>query len=567
MKRLGFLILAGILPLYADTLAIIHINDTHHHLYPYKAWNGVSSAAYVIKRLKSLYPNHLFFHAGDIFVGDFSFPYGLGRVELRILKNILRPDAITLGNHEFDITPDSLYAVLTDVGMPMPILSANLTPDTLPISLIVQPYATFIRSGKKICVLGLTTNQFNILSPAQQPVQFENPVTVAQNYEDTLTALGCDYRIILSHSGVNVDSAIARQTRYYNLIISGHTHTCYDSPAKIVNLSGDTTYFAEACSHYQAVGFWLIDLNTLRPISYTLIRLNNTTPIDGETWDTLMAYKPLIESGFGNVFDDFWGYAPAEIPNIPDIPGYLDTPAGNLVADAMRVKSGADAAAWPTFLIAEELQAGRITSNNVLMLVPYGLDETYITGNNTRLLVATFTGKQIYNLLSTTQAFFGEQPIAQVSGMRYRYDPTSSPVMLPSDIEIGGFPLDTNANYTLAVDKNIIYVAGLLGITPLRVDTTPYTVFEAVREYIRDLWIVEYHSEGRITYKNLSAYEIPTKTQRLNVLNRFVYSQTPMDIYDITGRLIAKGVYRFLAPKSGVYFIRLADKSVKVIIR
>jgi 2',3'-cyclic-nucleotide 2'-phosphodiesterase (5'-nucleotidase family) len=557
MRKFSFLLLLS--PLYADTLAIIHINDTHHHLYPYKAWNGVAAAAFVIKNLKATYPNHLFFHAGDILVGDFSFPYGLGRVELRILKNILRPDAITLGNHEFDITPDSLYSVLTDVGMPMPLLSANLTPDTLPISSIVQPYAVFVRSGKRICVLGLTTNEFNILSPAQQPVQFENPITIAQLYEDTLSALGCDYRIILSHAGVNTDSAIARQTRFYNLIISGHTHTCYSSPARVVNLSGDTTYFAEACSHYQAVGFWLIDLNTRRPIRYELVRLNNTTPIDAETWDTLMVYKGLIEGRFGNVFDDFVGYAPREIQNSPDLAGYLDTPAGNLVADAMRVKTGADVAVWPTFLIAEDLEAGRITSNKILMLVPYGLDETTITGNNSMILLATFTGKQIYDLLSTTQAFFGEKPIVQVSGMRYRFDPTSSPVMLPSDIEINGSPLDTSASYTLALDKNVLYVASLLGVFPSSLDTTSYTVFSALRDYIRDIWIVDYHSEGRITYKTLLVSEARDR--------KVVKFSGPMDVYDVSGRLLAKNVKDFKFPSRGVYFIKVGGRVFKVLSR
>ncbi len=543
--------------LYADTLAVIHINDTHHHLYPYRAWNGVASAAYVIKNLKSTYPNHLFFHAGDIFVGDFSFPYGLGRVELRILKNILRPDAITLGNHEFDITPDSLYSILTDVGMPMPLLSANITPDTLPISSLVQPYALFIRAGKRICVLGLTTNEFNILSPAQQPVQFENPVTIAQIYEDTLNSLSCDYRIILSHAGVNTDSVIARQTRFYNLIISGHTHTCYSSPARIVNLNGDTTYLAEACSHYQAVGFWLIDLNTKRPLRYELIRLNNITPLDPETWDTLLVYKALIEGRFGNVFEDFVGYAPREVRNYPDVMGYLDTPAGNLIADAMRVKTGADAAVWPTFLIAEDLEAGRISSNKILMLAPYGLDETAITGNNSRILLATFSGRQIYDLLSTAQAFFGENPIVQVSGMRYRFDPTSSPVILPSDIEIGGLPLDTTASYTLALDKNILYVASLLGIFPSSVDTSSYTVFSALREYIRDIWIVDYHSEGRITYKSLAMVEE-------GYLRNLSGS---MDVYDISGRLLAKNVKELNFAKSGVYFVKSGGRIFKVIKR
>ncbi len=250
----------------------------------------------------------------------------------------------------------------------------------------------------------------------------------------------------------------------------------------------------------------MIDLNTRRPIRYELIRLNNTTPIDAETWDTLTVYKGLIEGRFGNVFDDFVGYAPREIPNLPDFAGYLDTPAGNLITDAMRVKTGADVAVLPTFLIAEDLEAGRITSNKILMLVPYGLDETAITGNNSRILLATFTGRQIYDLLSTTQAFFGEKPIVQVSGMRYRFGPASSPVMLPSDIEINGSPLDTSASYTLALDKNVLYAASLLGIFPSSVDTTSHTVFSALRDYLRDIWIVDYHSEGRITYKTFVGF-------------------------------------------------------------
>ncbi len=543
---------------YADTLAIIHINDTHHHIYPYKAWNGIASAAYVIRQLKATYPNNLFFHAGDIFVGDFSFPYGLGRVELRILKNILQPDAITLGNHEFDITPDSLYSVLTDVSPGFPILSANLTPDTVSIASIVQPYAVFFRSGKKICVLGLTTNKFNLLSPAQQPVQFENPITIAQLYEDTLTILGCDYRIILSHCGVNVDSSIAQNTRYYNLIISGHTHTCYDSAARIINMGGDTTYMAEACAHYKAVGLWLIDMATLKPVSYNLIKLGTSTPVDSQTLDTIAVYKSLIESRFGNVFNDFWGYAPYEVINEPDIEGYLDAPAGNLVADAIRIKSGADASAWPSFMIAEPLEAGRITSNKVLMLVPYGLDETYITGNNTRILVATFTGKQIYDLLSISQSFYGEKPIAQVSNMRYMYDPAATPTMLPNDIEINGLPLDTNATYRLAVDKNILYVANLLGITPSLVETTTYTVFEAVREYIYDIGVINYHSEGRIRYKPTYVRENP------QVAYNKMASDTHMKVYDATGRLVAD---RFRPNRKGVYFIKIEGKVVKVIIK
>ncbi len=553
---------------WADTLAIIHVNDTHHHLYPYKAWNGISSAAYLIRQLKATYPNNLFFHAGDIFVGDFSFPYGLGREELRLLS-LLHPDAITLGNHELDITPDSLYSVLSDVGGFTTFLSANLRPDTIPLATLVRPYTTFNRSGRLICVLGLTTNQFNLLNPAQQPVQFENPEYVAQMYEDTFNLMGCDYRIILSHAGVDVDSLIAASTYDYDLIVSGHTHTCYDEPAKIVNLSGDTTYFAEACSHYQAVGLWLIDMNTLRPVTYTLFRLDDTSPVDSEFVDSLNALRARIEAVYGPVFSDFVAYVPRELQNEPDSAQYLDTPLGNLIADALREKAGADIGVLPYFYMAEPLSAGRITSNDVLMAFPYGLSETAVTGTNMYLLRITLTGADIYRLLSITQDFTDSVPIAQVSGMTYRFDPDSSPPLLPSDITVGGSPLDTNAIYTMAADMGTLYLATLLGITPVAVETTSYTMFAAMREYFSELGVLNPTSEGRIAYKDVGTYVAERRGEGVgvSVSGLEISTDTPVEVYDPSGRLMARGVKRFVAPHRGVFFVRSGRSVRKVLLR
>ena len=554
--------------LKADTLAIIHINDTHHHLFPYKAWNGIASAAYLIRYLKATYPNNLFFHAGDIFVGDFSFPYGLGREELRLLS-LLSPDAVTLGNHELDITPDSLYSVLSDVGGFTTFLSANLRPDTIPLASIVRPYTTFTRSGRLICVLGLTTNQFNLLNPAQLPVQFENPVYVARMYEDTFDVLGCDYRIILSHAGVNVDSAVASSTYHYDLIVSGHTHRCYEEPAKVVNLSGDTTYFAEACSHYQAVGLWLIDMDALRPISHTLFHLDATSPVDSEFVDSLNALKARIEAVYGPVFSDFVAYAPRELRNVPDSSQYLDTPLGNLIADALREKAGTDIGVVPYFYMAEPLAAGRVTSNDVLMAFPYGLSETAITGTNLYLLRVTLRGADLYTLLSVSQSFVGRTPIAQVSGMTYRFDPEDSPPLEPSDITVGGVPLDTTATYSVAADMGTLYLASLLGITPVSVETTAYTMFTAMREYFSELGLLEATSEGRIAHKGVVALaerrEVPGLEVEVSGLT--ISSEDPMLIYDPSGRLLARDSRRFTAPTPGIYFVKVGDRVKKVVLR
>ncbi|NPA79603.1 MAG: bifunctional metallophosphatase/5'-nucleotidase [Thermotogae bacterium] len=567
MYRYALMLAALPLPLLGDTLAIIHINDTHHHLFPYKSYNGIASAAYLIRNLRATYPNNLLFHAGDVFVGDFSFPYGLGREELKLLS-LLGPDAITLGNHELDITPDSLYAVLSDVGGFTTFLSANLRPDTIPLASLVRPYTTFTRSGRLICVLGLTTNQFNLLSPAQQPVQFENPVYIAQIYEDTFDVLGCDYRIILSHAGVDADSAIASSTRSYDLIVSGHTHACYDEPAKIINTSGDTTYFAEACQHYEAVGLWLIDMGTLRPVSHALFRLDAGSPVDGEFVDSLSALRARIEARYGDVFSDFVAYTPRELRNVPDSARYLDTPLGNLIADAIRDKASADIGVVPYFYIAE-LPAGRITSNDVLLAFPYGLSETAQTGTNMRLLRATLRGADLYRLLSITQSFSDSTPIAQVSGMEYRFDPSQSPPLEVSDITVGGLPLDTNASYSLALDMGTLYLANLLGITPISVETTAYTMFSAMREYFSEMILLNPTSEGRIAYKSavaLAEYhdDVPS---HVRVVDGAVISDEPFSAYDVSGRLIASGVRYLKVGGRRVIFVRTGGRVVKLLIR
>ncbi len=567
MRSVATLLLVLPFFLSADTLAIIHVNDTHHHLFPYKGWNGIASAAHLIRNLKATYPNNLFFHAGDVFVGDFSFPYGLGRVELNLLK-LLQPDAITLGNHEFDITPDSLYNVLSDVGSFTVFLSANMRPDTIPLTGIVRPYATFTRSGKTICVLGLTTDQFNFLNPAQKPVQFENPVNVAIAYEDTFDLLGCDMRIILSHAGVNVDSAIASQTASYDLIVSGHTHRCYEEPARITNASGDTTYFAEACQHYEAVGLWLWDMNTLKPISYTLFRLDATSPVDSEFTDSLMALKSRIEAVYGNVFDDFVAYTPREIRNEPDSSHYLDTPLGNLIADALRVKASADIGVVPYFYMAEPLSAGRVTSNDVLMAFPYGLSETAITGTNMYLLRVSLRGADLYRTLSITQAFADSVPIAQVSGMTYRFDPEASPPLEVSDITVGGQPLDTSAVYTVAMEMGTLNLMLLLGITPVDVDTTPYTIFEAMREHFSDLGLLNPTSEGRIAYRSsgVAVGERRVESSPLKTHAGEVFLKGEFSVFDAGGRLVIRAKDRVSLPR-GIYFIRQRGRTHKVLVR
>ena len=119
-------------------ITIIHVNDTHSHVDSFGPRDaslegtigGLERAATLIGRMKATEPNPLFLHAGDAFHGDFFFNALYDVPELAVLKS-LGVDAMTVGNHEFDLTPAALTGALNAVapiekGGTFPMTSANL---------------------------------------------------------------------------------------------------------------------------------------------------------------------------------------------------------------------------------------------------------------------------------------------------------------------------------------------------------------------------------------------------------------------------------------------------------
>jgi 5'-nucleotidase/UDP-sugar diphosphatase len=117
-------------------ITLLHVNDTHSHLAPFGPKDaslngtvgGLTKAASVIAAEKARNPAALFVHGGDLMHGDLFFNEYLGVPELQLLQS-LGLDAMVLGNHEFDLGPDFLTAVLAatwPAGGNFPILSTNL---------------------------------------------------------------------------------------------------------------------------------------------------------------------------------------------------------------------------------------------------------------------------------------------------------------------------------------------------------------------------------------------------------------------------------------------------------
>ena len=101
----------------AVKLGILHTNDTHSYL------DLFGQRAHLIKGLRTQYQASLLLGAGDLFVGGPYFQHFAGQAEIALL-NQLGYDAVTFGNHEFDLGPSFLASYLAQARVPF--VSSNL---------------------------------------------------------------------------------------------------------------------------------------------------------------------------------------------------------------------------------------------------------------------------------------------------------------------------------------------------------------------------------------------------------------------------------------------------------
>ncbi len=545
-----------------DTLLILHLNDSHSRIFPFGPWEGnvryypsVVRLAYMLDSLRALYPKHLFFHAGDYASGDFPFNASSGKFDLKILKT-LGVNAIVLGNHEFDAGPDSLYNALLSENLYL--LSANMDTTSHPLKTRIKPYEIFNISNKKICVLGLTTPDFNIVNPYQKPIIFKDPIPIAQMYQDTFNNLNCNLKILLTHLGDYVDSTLAKQTKY-NLIIGGHSHTKIDTFWKFINLNGDTTYIVQAHEHFKYLGKILWDLTNNKPISYELLEVRNSPNLSQYMIDTLNNIKSMIYAKFGNVYDDSIRTLDSTILNYPDSANCLDIPTGNLVADAMRFATNSDLAVIETDILVYPLYKGKVTSDDIFQVMPYGFDHQ--NAYNSRIYKIQIKGIDIYNVLGFAQLMRGERPVVQVSGFTYQFIPN-----VP--MEVSDISIDTGQIYYIAGSVYTLYAISLLTQNIISVETTNLNVFQVVKNYLQSLQNPYYHSECRIKYKTTGIYETKYKLNFRVLKNVLIWNdEKPASIYSVDGRKIydlkKENVYKL---RSGVYVIKVNRNFIKVLI-
>ena len=229
-------------------ITILHTNDVHSHIDPfpkshseYPNFGGVSRRATLVEKIRKENPNTLLFDAGDIFQGTPYFNFYGGELEFKLMS-MLRYDAVTIGNHDFDNGLEGLYAQLPHAKFEL--LSANYDFGDTVMHGHTKPYQTYTVDDIKIGVYGLGIKlQGLVTKKLYKETLYIDPYEIAQDTERKLKEEeGCQLIICLSHLGYDYnhkqkpnDLGLAAHTQHTDLIIGGHTHTFLDKPTVVKN--------------------------------------------------------------------------------------------------------------------------------------------------------------------------------------------------------------------------------------------------------------------------------------------------------------------------------------------
>ncbi|MFN4129746.1 MAG: metallophosphoesterase, partial [Paracoccaceae bacterium] len=224
------------------TLHVLHINDFHSRIEAVNAFDSTCSAEEAAENkcfggiarlsakvnelrdsLTAAGENVILVDAGDQFQGSLMYTTYRGAVEAEFLEQ-LRPDAMALGNHEFDDGPQGLAEFLDKVSFP--VISGNL--DVSRSNVLkgrVQNHVVLDVGGERIGIISaLATDTVETSSPGNAVI-FQDEIDSLKADVATLQAEGVTKIIAVTHVGYNRDQVIAAAVPGVDAVIGGHSHT------------------------------------------------------------------------------------------------------------------------------------------------------------------------------------------------------------------------------------------------------------------------------------------------------------------------------------------------------
>ncbi len=225
-------------------VVILGTNDTHSRIEPlpdndkkYAGMGGVEARAAFIKQVRAENENVLLFDAGDFVQGTPYFNLFHGRVESEAM-DMMKYNAGTLGNHEFDYGLDTLKMIIKKLKYP--IVNCNYDFSNTVMKGMIKPYIILKKFGLKIGVVGVGVDPEGLIQKNRYEGMIFKPVISTVNFYAKILKEKerCDFVVCLSHIGYSDDIVLAQESKNIDIIIGGHSHTYMEQPDIRKNLDG-----------------------------------------------------------------------------------------------------------------------------------------------------------------------------------------------------------------------------------------------------------------------------------------------------------------------------------------
>ncbi len=231
-------------------LVILHTNDTHSCIFPLNPHladtmlagrGGFVRRAEMVSRERSKHPDMLLFDSGDFSQGSPYYTLYKGDVEVGLM-NLMRYDAATIGNHEFDFGVENMARLFKKADFP--IVCANYDFTGTALEGVVKPYVVLRRGGLRIGVFGLSPQLDGlVMAKTCAGVKYNDPVKAANDVAKLLKEQEkCDLVVCLSHLGWDIigidDTELMRQTRNIDIVLGGHSHSYFNALEYEENIDG-----------------------------------------------------------------------------------------------------------------------------------------------------------------------------------------------------------------------------------------------------------------------------------------------------------------------------------------
>ncbi|MFT7486071.1 MAG: 5'-nucleotidase/UDP-sugar diphosphatase [Candidatus Paceibacteria bacterium] len=476
-------------------VVLLHTNDMHGQVQPRPAtWidrenppgvGGLPRLGAMVNKLRAEAAKNgsgfLLVDGGDWFQGT---PEGMlgGGLPFVEAMQLLRYDAMAVGNHEFDHGVDALATMISKSGVPA--LSANVFVAAGGERVDwCEPYRLLQVGEMRVAIVGLLTPSTpSITHRDASELHFQSPADALAQVKSELESK-VDWILPITHLGVTGDRRLAKAHPDLGLIVGGHSHTYLKQ-----GVEQGKTLIVQSGSKASALGrvdLWFdSDTWELLESKSQMVDLLGEPSAENrnEPLDELCAELVARSEREMNVVVGQLGQ-----PLVRNFKRTQSSPGGNLIVDAMRSALDADIAFQNRGGIRCDLKQGEVTRRGLFELLPFG----------NHLVLLEVSGADLRACLRASVEGTAHTGL-EVSGMRVLWSQEEGGYRLEG-LEIAGEKLDPTRKYKLATNN---FLAGggdgydiLKKQKPLRED--PRMMRDMLEERFRSADVVSLPADNR----------------------------------------------------------------------